>query len=288
MAKKRTDTINNYQEILLEDIQQCFSLFTQLWQNGYYFRGASSAAFGLSTTLERYAGDHFALREAYLINEFKRRIHHYLSLQDMPGSTLELLALMQHYGAPTRLLDLTRSPYVALYFAVRDVLNVNDSAVWAFVPENLNSFSLAKLKNKYPNFMPGLQSLSTDQLQLFLTEEYFQETFMSNRYDIILALEPVKMNLRLNIQQGLFLIGGGHNSFADTLSNLLDEMAADNTNIDHPTVIKCIIPHHIKASMQKVLDSMNLNAATLFGGLEGFSLSLREKISALDLKELGS
>jgi hypothetical protein len=288
MAKTRSDIKNNYQEIVLEDIQECFTLFTQLWQSGYYFRGASSAAFGLSTTLERYAADHYALREAYLIKEFKRRIHHYLSVQDMPGSTLELLALMQHYGAPTRLLDLTRSPYVALYFAVRDVLNINDSSVWAFVPENLNFFSLAKLKHKYPNVMAGLQELTTDQLQLFITEEYFQETFMSNRYDVIMALEPVKMNLRLNIQQGQFLIGGGSDSFANTLSGLLQEMIAYTPHIDQPTVIKCIIPHHIKASMLKVLDSMNLNAATLFGGLEGFSVSLREKISALDLKELGN
>ena len=39
----------------------------------------------------------------------------------VPANRLEWLALMQHYGTPTRLLDFTRSPYVACYFALEEL-----------------------------------------------------------------------------------------------------------------------------------------------------------------------
>jgi hypothetical protein len=82
---------------------------------GHVFRGQSDAKWLLSTTIERvaqpYGFPNGALRnrEVVLLNNFQRRAHHYvddlLSLEDRLG----WLALMQHHGAPTRLLDFAHS-----------------------------------------------------------------------------------------------------------------------------------------------------------------------------------
>jgi FRG domain len=78
-----------------------------------------------------------------LLGAFKRRAHQYIP--DLPDKEdeLEWLALMQHYGAPTRLLDCTTSPYVATFFAATSVQSPEDSAVWAFYLPTLSALVTA-------------------------------------------------------------------------------------------------------------------------------------------------
>jgi len=54
--------------------------------------------------------------EKNMLEEFRRRAHHFLKSTPADDEILDWLALMQHYGAPTRMLDWTQFPYVATYF----------------------------------------------------------------------------------------------------------------------------------------------------------------------------
>jgi hypothetical protein len=263
----------------------------------HLFRGHEDAAYRLSTTLDRYGGTRKRQAEDILLREFRRRMHQYLPSESIPGSDLVTLALMEHYGVPTRLLDVTRSPYVALYFAVRDALRDADAAVWAFNCMNIRTSSLKRVFSKDPALAKQIGRFYDPRAQ-FTRHELFTEWFMPDvsrldlqnpeplrHHEIIFDLEPFTMNPRLTLQQGLFLVSGSPSrTFEDTLVDLLEEIESHigETGAREPSVCKIVIPGNLRRPLMRHLEKMNITAATLFGGLEGFATSLREKLTSME------
>ncbi|MDP2939249.1 MAG: FRG domain-containing protein [Candidatus Omnitrophota bacterium] len=93
----------------------------------YYYRGQADAKWELQTTFHREAVVSVITLDTYL-NDILPRVHYYIcawhneiiNLQD-PNEFGSFLALLQHHGFPTPLLDWTLSPYIAAYFAFREV-----------------------------------------------------------------------------------------------------------------------------------------------------------------------
>jgi len=110
---------------------------------GWVFRGQKCKVLPLKTSLERCCnreGINAIDTENHLLREFKRTYHLYarhIPEQNLivGDSTIEWISLMQHHGAPTRLLDFTYSIYVAAYFALEKAdpeTHPNGScAIWA-------------------------------------------------------------------------------------------------------------------------------------------------------------
>ncbi len=99
----------------------------------WVFRGQRRASWTLGTSLDRnkslFDRD---VTERVAIKQFRRGAHHYLASTPPLADPQPWLALMQHDGVPTRLLDWTHSPNVAAYFAFEEAFPDEEDAcaIW--------------------------------------------------------------------------------------------------------------------------------------------------------------
>lgn len=141
-------------------MQLCNTEFTDRW----HFRGVLDN-WALETALERAARDwripmnDLPEIEKGLLREFKRAYppdESTLSPDD--NDTLGWMALMQHHGAPTRLLDWTYSPFVAAFFALDALLSCGEferkAAVWALSYRPLASAGGLRALSEVLSFLP--------------------------------------------------------------------------------------------------------------------------------------
>ena len=125
-------SLSEYVEIILTN----FSNFTP---NSFYekekafFRGQSKSTFDLSPSLNRLISDKksetYTRFENEMINTARLQNPEIFYEEDYP---VNMLAKMQHYGIPTRMLDITENALVALYFACKEFFD-HDGKVYCFV-----------------------------------------------------------------------------------------------------------------------------------------------------------
>ena len=245
----------------------------------WVFRGVRRESYELRSALDRgidkrehsHIGQQTA--EDYLLKQFKRAAHHFLEASMVPGKDdrLEWLALMQHYGAPTRLLDFTRSPYVACFFAMEEGDLDDDRAIWATHIDWLAESSFPHIKKRLAG---NVDVRKSDLLDSDFITEFFDTIFMEHSVPLVLPVEPPRSNARLLVQQGLFLCPGAvDKGFDKNLSSF-----SDGTKRMQDNVHKILIEHHIRAEALAELNLMNISRASLFPDLQGFGTSLAHKL----------
>lgn len=238
----------------------------------WIYRGQANSSWHLSSGLERVAAQagvspaQRVRREPGLIRKFKRVFHQYSAREPHPEDYLEWLSLMQHHGAPTRLVDWTYSGFVALFFALERAEGA--AALWALNLTRLN----AALKDKHP---PAWALVEVSGRMR--TAADFRNVFAQvPPQPLVAAVTPYATNLRLTVQQGLFLCPGDIRvSFEENLTAL--------TGRTPPAIVlqKIRLPARraVRQAILRRLHRMNMSRATLYPGLDGFAASLREWFS---------
>jgi hypothetical protein len=247
----------------------------------YYYRGQSNDSWELQTTHERLfsrISEHIPTEEPYpsyspenqastpgsriellALRAFQARSTRFLSNLPTFGDTLEWLALMRHWGMPTRLMDVTTSPYVALYFALCDRLGVStvtptNAAVWAISHTPLRCVASRAVD------LPDHTDLSDPDL--------FCKLLIYPRKLMVAPVHPRTHNERLTAQQGTFLcVGNPDASFSENLLGCMPDTEVK----DQKVLYKFVIDHNATPEILGRLSTMNIHQASLFPDLGGYA-----------------
>ena len=231
------------------------------YRSNYVYRGLSDQSYRLDTSLMRLGGPYEKL-EHHLLRNFQKYAHRSAA----PGSSVwNWLAVAQHHGLPTRLLDWTYSPYAGLHFATANLQHFDrDGVIWCVHYVRTNEF-----------LPPQLKSLIVEEGSNVFTAEMLSEVCTSlyefdqlQKKPFLAWFEPPSLDERIVNQHALF-------SLMSSPTSLMDDWLED-----HPEYFyKIIIPKEIKWEIRDKLDQANITERLLFPGLAGLSTWLKRHYS---------
>lgn len=274
-------------------------LLNQRFMSNFVFRGQGNADWGLKTSLARMVESHHpnfidkmtsAAYEQRMVDEFQWKYPSY-EKKHIPGEqeAIEWLSLMQHYGAPTRMLDFSYSLYVAMFMAV-DGSFFPKSTIWALNKHALSSKVFANYCAEFnTNVVAGneLDNYTYKKATEAINQRFDIHTENEELY--LYLTRPHLSNERINRQQGLFVIPSSIEvGFEDILKDYYDSsslwamkfddvvrLSNDHRYGQHTiSVLKIDIPKNLKYGVSNVLRQMNITSETMYPGLEGLARSM--------------
>ncbi|PWU09870.1 MAG: FRG domain-containing protein [Terriglobia bacterium] len=249
-ARKRSG--RTYCTVRLESWDDFLKIITSAPYSNWAFRGERDERWPLYSSLSRYLQNFAVARQAWpdqenrILRIFKRKAHQFLDKPPEPDDDFQWLALMQHHGAPTRLIDFTWSPYVAAFFALERT--VADGVVWAMNPARIDSSRAPQRVRMDPR-----------------VDGNFRRYFLKGNRRFIWMGEPHTMNSRLIAQSGTFAVPG-----------VLDVPVEEIVSPEDPNNVlaKLVLANSVRDVGMRELYRMNITHATLFPDLDGLAKSL--------------
>lgn len=279
---------------------------------GWIFRGLSDAEFRLENTLQRLTREIRGDLDPSAINDFEQRAVGFFKthvsalplVERLPDDSevVAWLSLMRHYGAPCRLLDWTQSYPIALYFAARENAE-KDGMLWCF-DAGRAYYQRFGFRQLGPRDHLGIVREDTTTRDGTVGVDYpgprahaqsmgrlIQYTY-SNQVDWPLSLLPDKWNSRLASQQGVFTLVGKPDRILDEYLDRPDVASSmpplvavgldkQGTPIyPHPGdfLRKFQVPQPLKPEILKRLSLHNIDAFSLFPGLDGLGRATSEAL----------
>lgn len=239
----------------------CESLYDQSYQaaigrfrSNFAFRGVSDKDYDLATSFRRNCGDRAEL-EYHLLRNFQK----YAQIDDAAAnwSDWHWMTLAQHHGLPTRLLDWTYSPFVAMHFATSETTKFDrDAAIWHVDYGRVNRLLPSPLSDT-------LDEVGGKAFTLWMMEKAIPDiTGFDTLADEpqVLFFEPPSMDARIVNQFAFFSV----------MSN--PTASLDAWLLRHQDLYRrIIIPKELKWEVRDKLDQANITERILFPGLDGLA-----------------
>jgi hypothetical protein len=239
-------------------------LYAGSWKESIYrfrsncaYRGSSDAKYDLNTSLIRHAATAEKL-EGHLLRNFRK----YARRDAVPDDSIwNWLALAQHHGLPTRLLDFTYSPFVAMHFATESLDKFNaDGVIWCLDFVKTNQLIPERLKTILHE--EGSDAFTVEMLRGVASTLAEFDRLWSDEF--VIFFEPPSLDDRIVNQFALF-------SMMSSPTVRLDHWLAN-----HPDLYRrIIIPAELKWEVRDKLDQANITERVLFPGLDGLCNWLR-------------
>lgn len=249
-----------------------------------FFRGHENWSFDLTPSLLRKHENgawQYLPNEDRLCNEIL--IAHHDEFQD-DQYRFDKLVRMQHYGIPTRLLDITSNPLVALFFACAEtprdpgvegeviVFRIAEDRVKYYEADTVSCIAnLSKLTHEQKNDLDLRKDLTdfnaTPQAGKLLhhirsEKGYFEGRIRPEDLGAILCVKAKRSNDRIKSQSGAFLLYGQDAA--------LPETGQDGIGIERIRVAN-------KVEILKQLDRININATTVYPSIDRTALHLKAR-----------
>lgn len=238
-------------------------------RSNFVYRGVDDASFGLQTSIQRLGREPIDL-ESNLIRNFQK-YSPINTLVDNYNNIWNWIALGQHYGLQTRLLDWTFSPYVALHFSTEDLSKFDkDGAIWMVDFAAIIKYYPKNLQDKLVN--DRIFSLTSNELNTEIGDNINKiYKYSLDNINTMIFFEPPSIDNRIINQYGLFSFMLDPNS--DKLKWL-----EDKENVFK----KIIIPQKLKWEIRDKLDQANVSERVIYPGLDGISKWLKRWYSEKD------
>jgi hypothetical protein len=231
-----------------------------------WFRGTRDCVHQLVPSLYRHpkvkGTDPMIDLEWRLLSEFRHEAPPFANT--LPTEPLEILFLMQHYGIPTRLLDWTENPFIALFFALENARQERageekDATVWLLDPIGLNKIAGGNRENA--NQVYGAHAA---ELGGYRPSQDSKQVIMR----LPLAIHGVRNNQRIVAQRGAFTIFG-----RDTTA--LDQ----NAELSGPNgvITQVRIPALDKKGMFDDLSNIGVADSVVYPDLDGLGREIRNR-----------
>jgi len=232
------------------------------FRSPYAFRGMSRASFGLRTGLMRLGGA-YERHEGHLVRNFRKYAHRDAVQED---SIWNWLALAQHHGLPTRLLDWTFSPYVALHVATENPRRFHaDGVIWCVDYVQSNRYHPERLQRILAD--EGSDVFTAEMLDRIARCLQEFQALAGRTFPVF--LEPPSLDDRIVNQFALFSLMSRPRARMDAWLRRRPELCR-----------RIILPAELKWEVRDKLDQANITERVLYPGLDGLGRWLRRYYGA--------